>query len=42
MQHAYIWHINLNTYDHPSNDPPRGHDHSLTWVDTGFDIPDLK
>ena len=32
----------IDTYDHPNNDHPGGHDHFKTLVDPGFDIPDLN
>ena len=42
-QHAHSWWQNdLDTYDHPKNDQPGGHDHSQTLVWPAFDIPDLN
>ena len=45
MQHATAhswWQTDLDTYDHPNNYHPGGHDHSKTLVDNEFDIPDLN
>ena len=43
MQHTHSWWQNdLDTYDHPKNDHPGGHDHSQTFISPGFDIPDLN